>query len=153
MNPTAARIVCWVAATIGVSSDDLPKLHHITATSAAVSRYDVLYVTPSVEPWEAMPVGGGDLRVGIVTREYRRSMVRHERSALRRSATAAAAVMLGSVVASQAARVTGAIFKASGRSVGGAISGLGSRVKEAGASLASRLPFSQGESSETDGGE
>jgi len=26
-----------------------------------VSRHDVLYVTPSVEPWEAMPVGGGDL--------------------------------------------------------------------------------------------
>lgn len=26
-----------------------------------VSRNDVLYVTPSVEPWEAMPVGGGDL--------------------------------------------------------------------------------------------
>jgi len=25
-----------------------------------VSRNDVLYVTPSVEPWEAMPVGGGD---------------------------------------------------------------------------------------------
>ena len=28
---------------------------------AIVSRNDVLYVTPSVEPWEAMPVGGGDL--------------------------------------------------------------------------------------------
>ncbi len=26
-----------------------------------VSRNDVLYTTPSVEPWEAMPVGGGDL--------------------------------------------------------------------------------------------
>ena len=26
-----------------------------------ISRNDVLYVTPSVEPWEAMPVGGGDL--------------------------------------------------------------------------------------------
>ena len=26
-----------------------------------VSRNDVLYETPSVEPWEAMPVGGGDL--------------------------------------------------------------------------------------------
>jgi alpha-L-fucosidase 2 len=26
-----------------------------------VSRNDVLYATPSVEPWEAMPVGGGDL--------------------------------------------------------------------------------------------
>ena len=26
-----------------------------------VSRNDVLYVTPSIEPWDAMPVGGGDL--------------------------------------------------------------------------------------------
>ena len=26
-----------------------------------VSRYDVLYTTPSREPWEAMPTGGGDL--------------------------------------------------------------------------------------------
>ena len=28
---------------------------------AAVSRNDVLYTTPSPDPWEAMPVGGGDL--------------------------------------------------------------------------------------------
>lgn len=28
---------------------------------AVVSRNDVLYTTPSVEPWEAMPTGGGDL--------------------------------------------------------------------------------------------
>jgi len=25
------------------------------------ARNDPLYVTPSVEPWEAMPTGGGDL--------------------------------------------------------------------------------------------
>ncbi len=29
--------------------------------AAVVSRNDVLYTTPSVEPWEAMPTGGGDL--------------------------------------------------------------------------------------------
>lgn len=29
--------------------------------AAAVSKNDVLYLTPSIEPWEAMPVGGGDL--------------------------------------------------------------------------------------------
>jgi len=81
------------------------------------------------------------LRVGIIAREYSRSMTRHRRGALRRSAAAGAAVMLGSVVASQAARVTTAILKASGRSVGDAISGIGGRVKRAGASIANRLPF------------
>lgn len=29
--------------------------------AVAVSRHDVLYTTPSPEPWEAMPTGGGDL--------------------------------------------------------------------------------------------
>ncbi len=29
--------------------------------AGVVSRNDVLYTTPSVEPWEAMPTGGGDL--------------------------------------------------------------------------------------------
>ena len=81
------------------------------------------------------------LRVGLIARDYSRAMVRKERSVLRRSATAAAAVMLGSVVAGQAAKVTGAILRASGRSVGGVLSGLGDRVRGAGASLADRLPF------------
>jgi alpha-L-fucosidase 2 len=30
-------------------------------SETVVSRNDVLYVTPSTQPWEAMPVGGGDL--------------------------------------------------------------------------------------------
>jgi len=81
------------------------------------------------------------LRVGVITREYSRALVRQERGALRRSATASAAVMLGSVVAGQAAKVTSAIVKASGRSVGGALSGLGNRVKSAGSSITSRLSF------------
>jgi uncharacterized membrane protein YcjF (UPF0283 family) len=93
------------------------------------------------------------LRVGIIAREYSRSMTRHKRAVLRRSATATAALMLGSVVTGQAARVTSAIVKASGRSVGSALSGIGSRVKNAGASLANRLPFGQGGPRETDGSE
>jgi hypothetical protein len=93
------------------------------------------------------------LRVGAITKEYSGALVRRERRALRRSAAARAAVMLGSVVAGQAARVTGAIVKASGRSVGGVLSGLGSKVMGAGASLANRLPFGQDEVDDVDGGE
>jgi hypothetical protein len=32
-----------------------------TDPAEAVARNDVLYTTPSVNPWEAMPTGGGDL--------------------------------------------------------------------------------------------
>ncbi|MFH1920759.1 MAG: DUF5703 domain-containing protein [Planctomycetota bacterium] len=50
------------AAAAGVSGEnDSGKSKYIRANPATVSRNDVLYVTPSVEPWEAMPVGGGDL--------------------------------------------------------------------------------------------
>jgi hypothetical protein len=89
------------------------------------------------------------LRVGTIAREYSGALVRQERGVLRRSATAKAAVMLGSVVAGQAARVTGAIVAASGRSVGGVLSSIGNRVKGA----ASRLSFSQSGSGDSDRGE
>ena len=77
------------------------------------------------------------LRVGLIASEYSRALVRPDRSVLRRAATVRAAGMLGSVVAEQAARVTRAILKASGRSVGSVLAGVGSRVKK----VASRLPF------------
>jgi hypothetical protein len=37
------------------------RFNDINASPQTISRNDVLYVTPSVEVWEAMPVGGGDL--------------------------------------------------------------------------------------------
>jgi len=50
------------ATATGASRENDPEgREYVNADPAAVSRNDVLYVTPSVEPWEAMPVGGGDL--------------------------------------------------------------------------------------------
>ncbi len=62
MNLTGLAILCLVAAAAdGSGESDLLAPGYVSANSATVSRNDVLYVTPSVEPWEAMPVGGGDL--------------------------------------------------------------------------------------------
>ncbi|MFV2069226.1 MAG: glycoside hydrolase family 95-like protein [Pirellulales bacterium] len=62
MNLMVIAVLCSVAAPTGGSGEnDLFGPGYISANPATVSRNDVLYVTPSVEPWEAMPVGGGDL--------------------------------------------------------------------------------------------
>jgi hypothetical protein len=69
------------------------------------------------------------LRVGMIAREYSRAMTRPERSALRRSATAAAAVRLGSITLSGVSTLSRAVIKASGQRVGGALSGLIGRLR------------------------
>ena len=50
-----------VAAAGPPGEDESGQSKYIRANPRTVSQNDVLYVTPSVEPWEAMPVGGGDL--------------------------------------------------------------------------------------------
>jgi len=90
------------------------------------------------------------LRVGAIARAYSRALVRQERSALRRSATTTAAAMLGSIAVRGAAKVSKAIAKASGRGVGGVLSGLGGKVKGAGATLVDRLSFGKDESGASD---
>ncbi len=90
------------------------------------------------------------LRVGVIAREYSRALTRPRRATMRRSAAATAATMLGSIVASGAAKVTKAIAKASSRHVGGAISSIGGRVKNAGATLLGHLSFGKGESGKND---
>lgn len=54
----------WIVACLSeVSAErfDEKTARWLVHPETAVSRNDVLYVTPSVQPWEAMPVGGGDL--------------------------------------------------------------------------------------------
>lgn len=56
--------IAWFAACLSVvcaAPADRPTGPWVLDPETVVSRNDVLYVTPSVEPWEAMPVGGGDL--------------------------------------------------------------------------------------------
>jgi hypothetical protein len=81
------------------------------------------------------------LRVGIIAREYSRALVRPEKGVLRKSAIAAAAGMLGSIVVSGAAKVSTAIARASGRKVTGAVAGVGSKVKGAGEAVVEHFPF------------
>jgi hypothetical protein len=57
-NRRILSIACLIAVASAASGDDL---RLPDPDSGVVSRHDVLYITPSVEPWEAMPVGGGDL--------------------------------------------------------------------------------------------
>ena len=62
MHATFIAAVCLVVTAPGASeADESQGNGYITANPGTISRNDVLYVTPSVEPWEAMPVGGGDL--------------------------------------------------------------------------------------------
>ena len=84
------------------------------------------------------------LRVGLIAGEYCRALVRPEKRSLRTTAVARAAAMLGSIAADGAAKVVAAVAKASGRTVTGAVSGVGRRMKNAGEALADRLPFRSG---------
>jgi hypothetical protein len=58
--------------------------------------------------------------------------------------------MLGSIAVRGAAKVSKAIVKASGRGVGGVLSGIGGKVKGAGATLVDRLPFGKGGASDSE---
>ncbi|MFW6198274.1 MAG: DUF697 domain-containing protein [Acidobacteriota bacterium] len=81
------------------------------------------------------------LRVGIIAQEYSHALTQPAKPALRRTAVARAAAMLGSIVSSGAGRVSGAIARASGRTFTGALSGVGRRFREAGDAVADRFPF------------
>jgi len=64
------------------------------------------------------------LRVGIIARRWCGSLVAADRRALRRSATAEAAKLLGQIVGNGTARISRALWAASKGKVGGAFSGL-----------------------------
>lgn len=81
------------------------------------------------------------LRVGLIAEQYCRALVRPARRTLRQSAVTRSAGMLGSIVATGASRVGAAVARASGRTVSGAVSGVGRKLKEAGGVIAGRLPF------------
>ncbi len=81
------------------------------------------------------------LRVGLVSQEFSRALIRPERNALRRSVMLRAAGMLGGIATSGAGRVSSALAKASGKAVTGAVVGAGKKVKDAGSAAVSRLPF------------
>ncbi len=85
------------------------------------------------------------LRVGIIAREYSRAVTRPKRTALRRSAAATAAVLLGSITVSGVSKLSKAVVKASGQRVGGAVSGFGEKVKQAGTALVDHLRGERGQ--------
>jgi hypothetical protein len=64
------------------------------------------------------------LRVGIIAKRYCSTLVAADRAALRRSATAEAARLLGSIVKGGTARISKGLWQASKNKVGGAVSGL-----------------------------
>jgi hypothetical protein len=72
------------------------------------------------------------LRVGIIAQQYSRALVRPEKPSLRRAAALQAAGLLGGIVASGAANVSASIAKATGRTITGAIGGVGRRMRTAG---------------------
>lgn len=70
------------------------------------------------------------LRVGIIAKNYSSALVLPPKGVMRRSAAVAAAKMLSSVTAEGASKVTKAFFRASGRRVGGMITGVGDRGRD-----------------------
>lgn len=79
------------------------------------------------------------LRVGIVARDLCGTLVRPGRRELRHGAFAEAGKMLGSIAASGARQLATALVKASGKTVTGAVTGLGDRVRNAGGSMVERF--------------
>lgn len=65
------------------------------------------------------------LRVGIIAQQYSRALVRPERSSVRRAAVTQAAGMLGAIATEGGKKVWATIMRASGRSISGAVSGVG----------------------------
>jgi len=85
------------------------------------------------------------LRVGIIARRYCGSLVVYDRRALRRSATAEAAKLLGSIVKTGTARISRALWDASKGKVGGAFSGLTGLARDVKESLFSLLRLKKSE--------
>ena len=81
------------------------------------------------------------LRVGLIAEEYCRALVRPARKTLRQRAVTRAAGMLGSIVAAGASKVGTAVASASARTVSGAVTGVGRKLKETGEAIAERLQF------------
>lgn len=76
------------------------------------------------------------LRVGVIAQGYSRALVRPERRTLRRTAIVRAAGMLGGIATDGAKKISGAIARASGKSITSAISGVGGGIKAAGSGFA-----------------
>jgi len=79
------------------------------------------------------------LRVGIIARRYCGSLVIAEKRRLRRSASAEAATLLGSIVKRGTAQLYKALLKASKDKVGGIFSGMKEYAKEVGSSLLTKV--------------
>lgn len=78
------------------------------------------------------------LRVGLIARTYSSAVVLPDRRLIRRSAMAAAAAMLGTIAVEGTRRISSAFWKASRRSAGSAVSGIGEGVKSVGTFLAEK---------------
>ena len=85
------------------------------------------------------------LRVGIIARRYCGSLVISDRRALRRSATAEAAKLLGSIVKTGTSCISRALWDASKGKVGGAFSGLTGFARDIKESLLSLLNVKKSE--------
>lgn len=85
------------------------------------------------------------LRVGIIARRFCGTLVLSDRQALRRSATAEAAKLLGSIVKSGTARISRALWDASKCKVGGVFAGLTGFACDTRDSLLDLLKFKKGE--------
>jgi hypothetical protein len=79
------------------------------------------------------------LRVGIIARRYCGSLVLTEKRTLRRTASAEAAKLLGTIVKQGTTRLSKALWKVSKGKVGGLFSGMKEYAKEAGSSLLAKV--------------
>jgi hypothetical protein len=84
------------------------------------------------------------LRVGIIARQYCGSLVIGEKGTLRRSASAEAARLLGSIVRQGTAKLSRALWKASKGKVSGVFSGMKEYAKETGNSLMAKIGLHKG---------
>jgi hypothetical protein len=81
------------------------------------------------------------LRVGMIAKRYCGALVAQPRDALRRSATAEAARLLGGIVTAGSRRLTSAVMQAAGSRVADAASVIGSHARSTSGKLWSKLRF------------
>lgn len=81
------------------------------------------------------------LRVGLIAKGYSRALVRPEKGGLRRTAIAGATAMLGGIAMEGARRVSRAMVRASARSMGDVVKGVGGKVVGTGTSMVDWMKF------------
>ena len=92
------------------------------------------------------------LRVGVITKQYCRSLVIPSKQAVRRYATLEATKMLGTIVTNGTRKISAVIWTLSKNKMGATVGGVGAHLKEAGATISKKIRLKHTDQKKRGGG-